>query len=95
MRKIRIKKSRQGHFLAGILVLAICGVVSYNKTNLEKEYLKKQAQLDVYNQKLEEVQKEQDELKANQEATKEEIENIAREKLGLVYEDEIILKEEE
>lgn len=78
----------------GLLVAVICGVLFYNSITIKARVRSHQEVLDSLTKTKEELLTEQEELKDTQEQTMEEIEQIAREKLGLVYEDEIILTPE-
>lgn len=90
-------KKRIGRFTVfGILVLCIvlCSTLTYKQSILkaqEKEYTKQLAQL---KEEKKETDKKYKELEEYEEYVKtdEFIEEIAREKLGLVYEDEIIFE---
>jgi len=90
-------KKGTGTGIIVFVVLCIFGIVAFGKVRLEerkKELNVKKAtlekQIEEENERAEEIQ--------NLEAyvqTKKYIEKIAREQLGLVYEDEIILKEDD
>lgn len=99
-RKIRIKKKKQNS-LAMLLVLMVVFVmlvvVMVNNRNLKQK-------LAVYQQKEEMLQEQIEAEKQRSEEidefekytkTKKYIEDVAREKLGLVYEDEIIIQTED
>ncbi len=82
--------------LIAVMVLVISAIVTYKRQGLDKTNVKAEARIeelkeDIANEK-EEAEKIQ-ELKAYVQ-TKKYIEEVAREKLGLVYEDEIIFKSE-
>lgn len=79
-----------------LVSLLLCAFVTYRIYNVQMQYE------NVYLVKLDEAQARVDEEKARTEEleryqlymdTRQYIENIAREKLGLVYPDEIILKQ--
>lgn len=91
MRRVYIKKSRRGFLGIGLLVVVICGVLYYNSITTKAEVHAKQEVLDSLTKTKEELLKEQESLKKEHEVTYEEIEKIAREKLDLVFEDEIII----
>lgn len=94
LRKIRIKKGRPRLWYVAVLVLIICGIVSYQSITLHATYDKKQESLSVYENKVKELEKEKEELEKDTTITRKDIEKIARERLNLVYEDEVILKPE-
>lgn len=89
-----VKKSRKNLLLVAGVVLVLCGAMSYSQIKLE-------AQSKACERRLSELEKE---LSAEQERageiedykayvqTKKYIEEEAREKLGLVYPDEIIFE---
>ncbi len=82
--------------LIAIMVLIICGIVTYKRQGLDKLNEKSLARIEELQQDItDEKEKEEDikELKAYVQ-TKKYIEEVAREKLGLVYKDEIIFKSE-
>lgn len=77
-----------------ILTLIICTTLTYKRSELkteEKEYSKQIAELE---KEKKEATKRAEELKDYKEYVKtdEYIEEVAREKLGLVYKDEIIFE---
>lgn len=88
----RKTKRRTGLFTTLCLVLMICGIIVYQKDNLDKKriaYLEQdqalQEQIDAETERAEEIEERRAYVQ-----TKKYIEDVAREKLGLVYEDEII-----
>ncbi len=97
MRKKRRKVKRTGLGLVAIMVLLICGVVTYKRQELNKESVKAELKIEELNKAIlaqEEKSKEIKDLKAYVQTYKF-YEEMAREKLGLVYEDEIIFKSED
>jgi cell division protein DivIC len=90
------RKNRTGIGITAFVVLSICGIVAYGKVNLEKQ----RDSLTMKKEGLESRIKEEEERKTdikNYEAyvqTKKYIEEIAREKLGLVYDYEILFERE-
>ncbi|HAB61303.1 MAG TPA: cell-division initiation protein [Lachnospiraceae bacterium] len=89
----RKTKKRTGLFTTICLVLMICGIIFYQKESLDKKrmtYQEKdkvlQQQIDAETERAEEIEERRAYVQ-----TKKYIEEVAREKLGLVYEDEIIL----
>lgn len=79
------------------MVLLICGIVTYKRQELNTANAESQARITELKQ---EIADEKDKSKDIQEKkaymqTKKYIEDMAREKLGLVYKDEIIFKSEE
>lgn len=94
MRKFK-KKKRNGLKLIALMVMIICGVVLYKTQDMNKDIEKKNAKVDKLSQTLEDETDRTltlEEKKAYQ-STKRYIEEIARNKLGLYYPDEIIVKE--
>ncbi|MBB2184525.1 septum formation initiator family protein [Lachnospiraceae bacterium MD1] len=89
-------KKKSGIGIIAFVVLVLCGIVSYRRIYLEEESEKARLRIE----RLESQKKEQEERATDIEnmkayvQTKQYIEDMAREKLGLVYEDEIIFKPE-
>jgi cell division protein DivIC len=93
----RVRKSRTGIGIISFFVLIICGIVVYNKMSLEDQRDKAENQITKLEKQLDEEKEREADIK-KQEAyrqTPRYIEDVARDKLGLVYEDEIIFKAEE
>lgn len=94
---MRRRKNRTGIGIIVFVVLNICGIVAYGKIGLEsrKEHL--EGKVKILDSQLQEEEERSAKLK-NMEAyvqTKKYIEEIAREKLGLVYEEDILFQKEE
>ena len=93
----RIKKKRSGIGIIAIVVLIICGIVSYRRVGLEAmsaDYKQRKVMLEAQIKEQEERATNIKNLETYVQ-TKRYIEDIAREKLGLVYDYEIIFKPEE
>lgn len=93
----KIHKSRTGIGIISFVVLILCGIVAYKKVGLEEHSAEAKLKINKLEVQLDEQEDRATDIK-NMEAyvqTKRYIEDIAREKLGLVYEDEIIFKAEE
>lgn len=96
-RNVRRKQKKTGMFLIGCVMVLLCGVFTINTIQLEDKRTE-------YSQKMEEYQKDIERLESEAEEiedlktyvqTQGYIEQMAREKLGLVYKDEIIFKANE
>ncbi len=91
------RKKRTGIGIIAFFVLSICGIVAYKKIGLEDErdsLLERKASLE---SRMKEEEERRTDIK-NYEAyvqTKKYIEEVAREKLGLVYDYEILFEREE
>lgn len=97
MRRRFYKKSRKGFGIIIVVVLLLCGLISFRKNDLKTEYTMKAqeiSRLEKQKQELVDEQQDIDEYRAYVK-TKKYIEQIAREKLGLVFKDEIVFEEEE
>ena len=77
-----------------VIVVLFCSVIAYNNSKLQakqNEYNKKieslQAQIDYENQRTKDLEEYEKYTK-----TSKYVEEVAKEKLGLVYEDEIIFE---
>ncbi len=99
-RKIAYRKRRQNRFsmfLVSIVVLMILVAVWVRSMELQRKldtYTAKQEQLEEQIADEEERQQEIEEF-SKYTQTKKYAEDVAKEKLGLVYEDEILFKQEE
>lgn len=95
-RKTKSKKRISRFTVTGVIIFCVvtCGILVYNGSALmeqEKEYEKQITQL---KKEKKEADKRAEELKEYEKYVKtdEYIEEVAREKLGLVYKDEIIFE---
>ena len=80
-----------------MIVLVVCAVLTYSKGQAEEkenELKKKKASIETSLQSEKERQEELEEEAAYRQ-TKQYVEDVARESLGLVMPDEIIIREEE
>lgn len=96
-RKVRFRKKKQNRFgmvIVSLIVVLFCSVIAYNNRNL-------QAKQDEYNKKIEsleaQIEKEHERTRELEEyekytKTSKYVEEVAKEKLGLVYEDEIVFE---
>jgi len=90
------KKKKRSYVTIAIIVFFVCGIVTYQKHQLVDTLEQNKKKLSVLEVEKEALLKEQEEI-SDYEAyvqTKKYIEEIAREKLGLVYKDEIIFQSE-
>ena len=99
-RRIRVQKSRQnrlGMVLVLTVVVLMMLVVAYNSRQMKVKLAsyKEKEQLLTEQIKQEKIRQEEIEEFKKYTETKKYIEETAREKLGLVYEDEIIIQTEE
>ena len=86
-----------GYLLVLAVVLVLCGGLSYKRILLEKEQDKVLARYNAANKEYEDEEQRSEELSklSVYTKTKKFIEDIAREKFGLVYDNEVILSPEE
>ena len=97
--KVAYRKKRQnrfGMFLVSIVVIMLLIVVAVKSSELQakkEQYIQKEQELE---QQIEEEKKRTEEIEEYEKytLTKKFIEEEAKDKLGLVYEDEIIFKDE-
>ena len=89
-------KRKTGLKLLLVVVLVMCGVLTYSRGKAEIKEKELLAQKAAAEQQLEEEKVRQEELKEEEayRQTTQYIEDQARENLGLVYPDEVILREE-
>lgn len=95
MRKRRKKGTGIG--VIAFIVLILFGIISYRRFGLEQEEATKDADIKKLNTQISEQEERAVDLEnlSIYNESKQYIEDIAREKLGLVYEDEIIFQREE
>ena len=95
MAKKSRKKRKTGFRLIAFVILLLFGIVTYKRSALEEERKDKEAELQ--NLKVVYAREQERTLELNEEKayrqTKKYIEELAREKVGLVYPDEIIFEE--
>ena len=90
------KRKKRSYFAIAIVVLFLCGLVTYHKYELVDTLEQNQKQLDALEEQKKGLLKEREEISDYEDyvQTKKYVEEIAREKLGLVYKDEIIFQSE-
>lgn len=99
-RRIAYRKRRQnrfGMFLTGVVVLMLVVVVAVRSSDLKQKqavYAEREAVLE---KQIEEEKARTEEIEEYRKytQTKKYVEEVAKDKLGLVYEGEIIFKEED
>lgn len=99
-RRIAYRKRRQnrfGMFLTGVVVLMLVVVVAVRSSDLKQKqavYAEREAALE---KQIEEEKARTEEIEEYRKytQTKKYVEEVAKDKLGLVYEGEIIFKEED
>lgn len=95
--KGNVKKSRKNLFLVAGVVLILCAVMSYSKVKLEAQENACKKRMEELSSELSEEEKRAEDIEDYKTyvQTKKFIEEEAREKLGLVYPDEIIFEAED
>lgn len=96
-RKVAYRKKQQnrfGMFLVSLVVVMIMVSVAVKSVELQQKLDDKQAEMGRLEEQIEAERKRSLEIEKFEKEvqTKGYIENVAREKLGLVYEDEILFK---
>lgn len=93
----RRKKNRTGVGIIAFVVLILCGIVSYQRIGLEERKANAAQEIVRLNSKIEKQEERQADIKDLQKyvQTKQFVRDIAREKLGLVDKDDVIIKPEE
>ena len=91
------KQNRLAAILVAMVVLVMLVVVAVNNYNLEKKLARYQEKEQLLQEQIEIEKNRTLEIREFEKYTKTKkyIEDVAREKLGLVYEDEIIIKTDE
>lgn len=95
--KNKRKKRRTGLGLTALMVFLICGIVVYKRQELTKSNVRTEAKIKELQENIKDAEDEAKDIKKKKAyvQTQEFIEEMAREKLGLVYKDEIIFKSED
>ncbi|MDD3173101.1 MAG: septum formation initiator family protein [Herbinix sp.] len=91
------RKKRTGIGVIAFVVLILFGIVSYRRIGLAEEKEKAAITIERLNVQIQEQKEREIDIENLRKytKTKQYIEDIAREKLGLVYEDEIIFEPKE
>lgn len=97
LRRRRKRLSRATIFGVIILTITLCGVFGYRQSILRGQGREYSSQLKELKKQKEKLAQDQKNLESFREHVKtdEYVEEVAREKFGLVYEDEIIFEPEE
>lgn len=90
-------KKRTGIGVIALVVLVMCGIVTYKRVDLDAKSAKKENVVVDLKSQLEEEEERTIEIQNLKKHvnSKEYIEEIARENFGLVYEDEILFQPED
>lgn len=91
------KQNRKNLFLIACIVLTICGIMVYQRISLQAKNAQVRAEYESLQEKQDKLEAEREELEDKKVymQTKKYIEEVAREKLGLIYPGEIIFEPEE
>lgn len=91
------KQSRKNLFLIACIVLTICGIMICQRISLQTKNSQVRAEYESLQEKQDKLEAESEELEDKKVymQTKKYIEEVAREKLGLVYPGEIIFEPED
>lgn len=91
------RKRSSGFGLVIVIVLVFCAIMFVKKLQLDQLKQQYQTTLAVKEKEYEELLKEQESIEEYKTyvQTKSYIEQVAREKLGLVYEDEVLFESKE
>ena len=97
LRRRRKRLSRATIFGVIILTITLCGVFGYRQSMLKAQGREYSSQLKELKKQKEKLAEDQKNLESFREHVKtdEYVEEVAREKFGLVYQDEIIFEPEE
>lgn len=93
----RKKQNRMSMILITIVVIVLTIIVGYRVYNMKIELNENKEKIESLNKEYAEEEKRKEEIAEYQEYTQtdEFVEDVAREKLGLVYDDEIVFIKEE
>jgi len=92
------RKSHKKKFLAGgLMLLIMCGAAGFCSWQMKQEREQYERHMKELDKKLEEEQARTEEISEYEEyvTSDEYVEQVARDKLGLVYDDEVLLKANE
>ncbi len=89
--------NRMSMILISVVVIVMAIIVGYSVYNLKIELKENQETIEKYNNEIANEEKRKEEIKEYEKyiETDEFVEDTAREKLGLVYEDEVVFIKEE
>ncbi len=94
----RQRKSHKVKFLfSGVLFLIICSVAAYQNSQMKSEKAKYESRMKELDGRIEQEEARTKEIKDYKDyvETDEYVEEVARDKLGLVFDDEVLLKANE
>lgn len=93
-KKIMRHSNRNNFVVITLAVLFLCGVLTYKTISLSEQTAKYQATIDEYQKDMDKLEQEKEDIAELKEYVESDryIEEMAREKLGLVYEDEVIFE---
>lgn len=98
MRRVRKRTGNKAKFLVGgSLFLIVCTVAAYNNYQMKHEQSRYESRMKELEDKMKEEEKRTKEIEEYRDyvTTDEYVEEVARDKLGLVYDDEVLLKSNE
>ncbi|MCD7826560.1 MAG: septum formation initiator family protein [Clostridiaceae bacterium] len=99
MNRRRRKKKLRPMTVFGVIALTavLCGVMLYQQSALKAQGKEYASQLEELNEEKQELEQEQEDVEEFKEYVKTDsyVEDVAREKFGLVYDGEIIFEPEE
>ena len=91
------KPNRIGIKISTTVVVILFAVLSYKTVTLHQKASEYQATLDQYQKDVEKLEQDRQEIEEQKEYVQSDayVEELAREKLGLVYKDEVIFEADE
>lgn len=91
------QSNRKGLRLMTVAVLVLFSVLTFKTVSLQQQAEEYQATLDKYQEDMAQLEQDKEDIKEMKEYVQsdEYIEEMAREKLGLVYENEVIFEADE
>lgn len=93
-RKIMRRTNRNSLIMISLAVAVLCGVLVFKTISLNDRATQYQATIDKYQKDVEQLEQEKEDIAELKEYVESDsyIEQMAREKLGLVYENEVLFE---
>ena len=96
-KKAKRQSARSGVFMITAVVLVLCFVLTYNSIGMKASLREKDAQIEELQNQVDEQEQIKSDLEKESDYIKSDdyVEEIARDKLGLVHDNEIVFKKQD